>query len=238
MRRTAMLLGVVFVLVCTVLTCSASAQENAADTLLLASASTGGAANSPAGGGIMPTTLAIASASGTAASVSSMPSEPAALPQGVYGVFQNFNWQAYMGYTFVRFTELPGAALNENGFNYSIVYYFKNWVGADGEFVATFGSQSGSASRFLVGAGGPRFRLSSSRGVEFWAHALVGASHFTPQTAYGKETALGYEVGGGIDISAHHRRWAYRVEADAVGTQFFSTYQISPKLSAGVVFKF
>jgi len=235
MRRAPLLMGVVLVLACTVFACSASGQVNTADSLLPAAGAT---ENSPGGGGILPSIPATASAPGVAASVSSVPSEPAALPQGVYGVLQNFNWQAYMGYTFVGFYELPGARQNENGFNYSIVYYLKDWLGADGEFVATFGSQNGQASRFLVGAGGPRFRWSRPHGVELWAHGLVGASHFTPQTAYGKETALGYEVGGGIDISGHHRRWAYRVEADAVGTQFFSTYQIGPKLSAGLVFKF
>lgn len=238
MRRAAMLLGVVLVLACTVLAGSASAQVNRGDSLLLASASEGAAANGPAAGGIMPSVPAIASASGVAASVSSVSSEPAELPQGVYGVFQKFQWQAYIGYTYVRFFEVPGTQENENGFNYSIVYYIKDWVGADGEFVATFGSQNGLASRFLVGAGGPRLRWSRPRGVELWAHGLVGASHFTSETAYGSPTAFGYEVGGGIDLNAHHRRWAYRVEADAVGTQFFGTHQISPKISAGVVFKF
>lgn len=168
----------------------------------------------------------------------STPSEPAELPQGVYGVFENYYWQAYIGYTFVRFYEVPSLTQNENGFNYSIVYYLKDWVAADGEFVATFGSQSGTSSRFLLGMGGARFRWVKSRELELWAHGLMGASEFTPKTAYGKEQALGYELGGGFDLNPRHRRWAYRVEGDLVGTRYFSTYQFSPKVSVGIVFKF
>lgn len=170
-----------------------------------------------------------------AASLSGKPADP---PQGVYGVRENYSWQAYLGYTYVRFYEVPGITLNKSGFNYSLVCYLKNWIGADGEFVATFGSQSGTSSHLLLGMGGARFRWVASRGLEFWAHGLAGAADFTPQTPYGGQSALGYEAGGGIDINTRHRRWTYRVAADMVGTRFFGTYQYSPKISAGLVFKF
>lgn len=165
--------------------------------------------------------------------------DPAGAPQqDVQGVFQNFQWQAYAGYTFVRFYQVPGIQLNTNGLNFGVVYYFKDWIGADGEFVATFGSQYGDTAKFLLGMGGARFRWSAPRGLEVWAHALVGASHYLPQTANGGQGALAYELGGGVDINAGRRRWAYRFSADLVGTGYFSTYQYSPKLSAGIVFKF
>ncbi len=165
--------------------------------------------------------------------------EPAAAdPQVVQSVFQNFNWQAYAGYTFVRFYQTPGVTLSTNGLNFGIVYYFKDWVGADGEFVATFGSQFGQSSKFLLGMGGLRFRWSAPRGLELWAHGLLGGSHYLPQTANGGQGALGYELGGGVDVNAHHQRWAYRFAVDMVGTQYFNTYQFSPKASAGIVFKF
>jgi hypothetical protein len=159
-------------------------------------------------------------------------------PQIVQGVFQTYNWQAYVGYTFIWFYQTPGAQVSTNGFNFGIVYYIKDWVGVDGEFVATFGSQYGDTAKFLLGMGGLRFRWSAPRGVELWAHGMVGGSHYLPQTANGNAGALGYELGGGVDFNAHHQRIAYRFEADAVGTQYFNTYQFSPKASAGVVFKF
>jgi hypothetical protein len=165
--------------------------------------------------------------------------QPAALPQqDVQGVFQNFNWQAYAGYTFVRFFQVPGIQVNTNGLNFGVVYYFKDWIGADGEFVGTFGSQYGDTAKFLLGMGGGRLRWSAPRGLELWAHALVGGAHYLPRTANGDTGALAYEFGGGVDISAGRRRWAYRLSADVVGTRFFNTYQYSPKFSAGIVFKF
>lgn len=153
-------------------------------------------------------------------------------------MFPNRNWQAYAGYTFLRFYEVPGKTVNESGFNTSVAYYFRDWVAADGEIVAAFGSQAGARTSSVLVAGGPRFRWSARGGPELWVHALMGDSHFTPQTAYGSENGLGFEVGGGVDINTRHRRLAYRLQADVVGTRFFSTYQYSPKISAGIVFKF
>jgi hypothetical protein len=49
---------------------------------------------------------------------------------------------------------------------------------------------------------------------------------------------LAYELGGGVDINSRNSRWAYRIGADAVGSRYFNTYQFSPKVSAGIVYKF
>ena len=87
--------------------------------------------------------------------------------QDVQGVFQNFQWQAYLGYTYVRFWETPSAQVNTNGLNFGVVYYFKDWIGGDGEFVGTFGSQYGDRAKFLLGMGGARFRWSAPRGLSF-----------------------------------------------------------------------
>jgi hypothetical protein len=165
---------------------------------------------------------------------------PAPAPQDVTSVFQTYNWQAYLGYTFFRFYELPGSngfTQNTNGFDINMVYYFKNWVGAEGDLSATHSTQNDESSWFAFGGGGPRFRWSARRGIELWAHALVGYSHFTPQTAFGSQHALAYTFGGGVDLP-FKPRWSLRVGADAVGSQYFSTHQWSPKASVGVVFKF
>ena len=112
--------------------------------------------------------------------------EPADPPQVVYGVKPTYDFQAYLGYTFFRFFQVPGTEVNLNGFNYSIVYYpdhFKGWLAADGEFVATFGSQYDEKARFLLGMGGARVRWALPRNIEFWAHALIGGTHYVPQTS-------------------------------------------------------
>ena len=171
-------------------------------------------------------------------------SEPApaagspAPPQSVYGVFQEYNFEIYAGYTFYRFYELPNITQNLNGFNVSMQYYINNWFGVDGEFASGWGSQGAYTAHSCFGGGGPRFRWAAGRGIEVWGHGMVGGSCFNLQTAYGGKAALSYQVGAGLDINAHHHRWAYRIAGDMVGTTFFNTYQYNPKISAGIVFKF
>jgi hypothetical protein len=162
---------------------------------------------------------------------------PAPKPQDVTSVFENYAWQAYVGYSFMRFYELPSITKNTNGYNFGVVYYFTNHWGIDGEFQGTHLSQAGTGGWFLFGGGGARFRWALPRNMEIWAHGLAGWSHFTPQTAAGNQQAAAYELGGGLDI-AFKPRWSFRVSADAMATRYFDTYQFSPKGSAGIVFKF
>ncbi len=166
-----------------------------------------------------------------------LPPEPAPKPQDVTSVFENYSWQAYAGYTFMRFYELPSITKNTNGYNFGIVYYITNHWGADGEFQGTYLHQGGTDGWFLFAGGGPRFRWALPRNIEIWAHGLGGWSHFTPQTAAGTQQAPAFELGGGLDL-AFKPRWSLRVSADCVGTRYFGTYQFSPKGSAGIVFKF
>jgi hypothetical protein len=157
----------------------------------------------------------------------------------VIGVFENFNFQAYVGFTLARFYEAPHQIQTREGFDSSIAYYYKGgWIAADGELMGTFGSQFNQRSRWLFAGGGPRFRWAAQRNIELWAHGLVGGSHYTPQTAYGGQGAFAYEAGIGADALAHHRRLAYRLEVDMIGSRFFNTYQYSPKASVGIVWKF
>jgi hypothetical protein len=160
-------------------------------------------------------------------------------PPSVRGVFKAYNWQATAGYTFFRFYIIPHVQSNMNGINLGMVFYPKgHWVGADGEFIGAWGSVGGFSTRYVQAMGGPRFRWSAPRGLEIWGHGLVGGSHFLPQTALGNQGAFAYEVGGGVDLNIHQRRIAYRASANMVGTRYFNTYQYSPNVSIGVVFKF
>ena len=158
-------------------------------------------------------------------------------PQGVYGVFQNYNWQFYAGYTFVRFYEVPGDTGNLNGFNFAVQYYFKgNWA-ADGEFATGFASDAGTSAKLVAGLGGARYRVQGPRGIELWIHGLAGAAHFLPLTEYGSENAFAYALGGGADFTPRHRRLGYRLQVDMLGTRFFGTHQYNPEVSVGIVYK-
>ena len=242
MRYFSILLGLVLLL-----SLSAGAQSTTSNSVLLPAsyfavpATPDFAANAPSIS-LTPFSAAPANtppsgfAPSTPLSLSLMPA-PAAPPQDVTSVFENYAWQIYGGYTFLRFYELPGLTPNMNGFNYSVVYYWKDWFGVDGEFAATHATQDNVSSWFLFGGGGPRFRWSARKGIELWAHALVGYSHFTPQTPAGNQHAFAYELGGGVDLP-FKPRWALRLGADAMCTNYFNTHQFSPTAHAGVVFRF
>jgi hypothetical protein len=197
--------------------------------------------------GLAPSTLTSPTAPAASATIApapfamasnASPASPAADPQGVQGVFVTYNWQAYFGYTFTRFYEVPGRQVDTNGFNYSMVYYIWDWFGLDGEFAATHDTQFSFNGWLLFGGGGPRFRWSGPRGLELWGHVLLGYSHLTPQTSYGSQDAFAYTAGGGADINILRSRWALRLGADMLATRYFGTYQFSPKAFGGLVFKF
>lgn len=158
-------------------------------------------------------------------------------PQRPVSVLEDYKWEAYFGFTFVRFRALPGYSANRGGFNYSMVYCLNNRIAADGEFTWGRGSQRGVPSKFLLGLGGVRFRWDERLGVNLWLHGLGGRAQYTPQTPFGGQTAFGYELGGGADFNTHSRL-ALRVEGDMVGTRFFGASQYSPKISTGIVFQF
>lgn len=170
---------------------------------------------------------------------SAEPSSAPAEPQGVYGVFQEYDWQAYAGYTYIRFLEIPGTSINMNGFDMSVAYSpYGKWFGLEGALTTGFGSSAGANSRFVLGMGGARLRWAVQRGIDLWVHGLAGGAHLTPQTAYGSGESFGYELGGGADLTRHGQRISYRIEGDIVGTRFFGTYQDSAKISLGVVYRF
>src|ERR1700675_2281005 len=245
MRRFFFILGMVLVLTSAVAAQVTVAQESAAPenpafarllttpyfTLAPVSGVTAPAPTMPLGLALAPAAFASAA--------NASPAAPAAdPPQNVQGVFVNYNWQAYFGYTFFRFYEVPGNQFDTNGFNYSMQYYIRDWFALDGEFAATISTLNAFNGWFLFGGGGPRFRWSGPRGIELWGHALVGYSHFTPQTSFGSQDAFAYEAGGGADVNIRHTRWAIRLGADMVASRYFGTYQYSPKAFGGVVYKF
>ncbi len=89
-----------------------------------------------------------------------------------------------------------------------------------------------------MAAGGPRFRWLGPRGIEVWAHGLIGYSNFLPQTAFGTQSAFAVGAGAGVDLNIRQQRWALRFAGDAIESHYFGTFQLSPKFSTGVVFKF
>lgn len=239
MKHAAFLLGAILLCIT-----SSSAQDTSANSLLFAPSDTDLALAEFSSVPVEPLVLASA-----ATPVSTAPLAPAlgsdsssaspAPPRDVFRVFQTYKWQTYVGYAFFRFFAFPSRKENMNGIDLGAVYYpTASWIGVDGDVLAQFGTFLNHSSRFTTYMGGPRFRWEGPRGIELWAHGLAGFAKFLPQTAYGSQTAFSYEAGGGADIGVYRRRIAYRVEVDAVGSHFFRTNQVSPKISVGVVYRF
>jgi hypothetical protein len=170
----------------------------------------------------------------------SAPSEPGVKGPVVVGVFQEYRLLVSAEYSFLRMyvSGRPSVQENMNGFDVGANYYFKNWVGFDADFMLEFGTLFTNTSHFAFIGGGPRFRWAGPQNVQIWGHALAGFSHLSPRTAFGNMGSFAYEAGGGIDFGPRNSRLNYRVQADLVGTTFFGTYQFSPRIAAGVVFKF
>jgi hypothetical protein len=166
------------------------------------------------------------------------PANPPAEPQAVQGVFEKYSYDVYAGYTFYRFYEVPGVASNMNGVNGSFVYWYRDRIGPDVEVFASYGSQPGQNSWFAFYGVGPRVRWIKPKGIDLWVHALVGGAYITPQTPYGGQSAVAGLLGGGVDLNGHHRHMAVRVAIDGIASHYFGTAQFSPKLSAGIVYKF
>jgi hypothetical protein len=167
-----------------------------------------------------------------------LPPPPAGEPQAIPGVFENYSWQAYVGYTFVRFYELPDVAENQNGVNGGVTWFYNDWLGVDVEALGVHGTLAGASSWTIFVGVGPRVRMWAGRNIEVFGHTLIGGAAFWPDTPYGSQGAFGYELGGGVDLRPHRSKFALRLEGDVLGTRFFQSNQWSPKVSAGIVYKF
>jgi len=219
---------------------TARAQLNQSDSLLLASSDPATTADAS------PSSAPVASIPASGAASAAIPAAPAeSAPLGVPMEAPEYNWQVYIGYTFVRFYELPkvtgfphGLTFNSNGVNIEGVHYFRslNWVALEGDALGTYGPFRGS--KFALGGGGARVRWQAPHDLELWAHLTLDAAHILPQTSFGGQTSFAYQIGGGVDYFTRFHNIGARVETDLIGTHFFSTYQRSIQLSAGVVYRF
>lgn len=145
--------------------------------------------------------------------------------------------QVGAGVSFVRFNELPGTNVNNFGVDASLIDY-SNRLGAEGQVSDSFTSQSGQTSHLFFAGGGVRFRLTTLRQIQPWIHFVAGYAQVSPTNiTYGDHSGIADKVGGGFDFVPRHGRLSFRASVDMFNTNFFKTYQLSPEISAGVVFR-
>jgi hypothetical protein len=159
--------------------------------------------------------------------------------QPIYGVVPDFNWQVYGGFTYARLYEVQGTTVDLVGFDFAVTYYpHIRWIAAEGDVSAAFGAQAGQHTQLVTEMGGIRLRWPSERASNVWVHGLAGGAYLAPKTVYGGQHAFSYEIGAGADLAHRNSRLSYRVEGDILATFFFGTYQYSPKMSVGLVYRF
>jgi len=154
-------------------------------------------------------------------------------------------WQLSLGYQYNKIN-LLGTPFNTNGLSVDAARYFGRWIGVEGQAGFGFGNTAMttsppnlSAKSVFIGAG-PRLVWRNRSRIEPWAHLVVGLQHFRfTQTVgvLGNNSALAGAAGGGIDFRLGTHT-AFRVEADAIGSRFFSTDQRHFQGIGGLVFNF
>ena len=172
------------------------------------------------------------------------PSSQSSSPSFSGAVFAQ--WQLAIGYQYNRIN-LTGTPMNTHGLDTTITRYFGGWFGVDGQLGVGLSGNTGASTappnlsvHSLFVGGGPRLAYRRPSRVQPWLHFVVGLQDFRiTQTAgiLGSNKSLAWEAGGGADfpLSQH---FAFRVEADQIGTHLFSTYQRHFQVISGLVISF
>jgi hypothetical protein len=158
----------------------------------------------------------------------------------------SYPWQFAAGYQYNR-DNLLGSPFNTHGANFSLARYFRRRFGVEAQVGTGFLGKTGQAttppnlsSKSVFAGAGPRFSYTNSTRYEPWAHVVIGVEHFRfSQTSalLGSNTALAGLAGIGLDV--HLRpHLAVRAEADEMESHYFSAYQRSFQIVAGVAIGF
>jgi hypothetical protein len=146
-------------------------------------------------------------------------------------------FEASVEYNWAHMNEYPGNHFNLNGFVGSLTWFINRQIGIEGQELGGWGNTSGYTAKLAFAGGGVHARFNLASRFTPYVHVLVGHAHILPQTPYGGQGAFGWEVGGGADYRV--RSWmSLRAGADAFGTRFFGSDQVSPIVHAGFVFNF
>jgi hypothetical protein len=156
-----------------------------------------------------------------------------------------------IGYQYQHFKEF-GSTFHDHAYNFDFGMHLidlvtgaagRLTVGVEGAAIAGFDGHIGGnppldVKSFFLGAG-PHIALQNSSRFEPWVHGLVGWEHlrFTQSATLGSNSALGYTVGGGVDIRLT-RQVYWRFQGDYVGTDFQSSLQSNYSAGTGILFYF
>jgi hypothetical protein len=166
--------------------------------------------------------------------------------------FDLYPWQVGVNYVYTRFRSTTTFPMN--GFNTSITRYLNDTFGVEGDVGAHFGTTPSTGgpgpftapslkARLIFYGGGLHIAYRHNQRIEPWAHVLFGGAHFRfsqtggPTASLTKLNNFALVGGGGADIKLG-TRLAWRVQADFLGTRFFSTWQKNIQVQTGLVINF
>lgn len=156
-----------------------------------------------------------------------------------------------IGYQYQHFNVL-GTTFHNHDYNLNLgMHLFDLVTGGDGRLTASlegavtggFGGNTGGnpslkVKSLFLGAG-PHIAIENKSRFEPWVHGLVGWERlrYTQTPTLGVNSALGYMVGGGLDIRLNPRIY-WRLQADYLGTHYQSSLQSNYSTGTGFIFYF
>ena len=140
--------------------------------------------------------------------------------------------EVFGGYTYMRFR--PSPDVNLNGWEASVQYKFRDWIGGVADFDGHYGSIGGVGMSVHSYLFGPQVSLPSR--VSPFAHVLLGGAHFSAG-GFG-DSAFAMAIGAGMDTEIKQGISWRIIQGDYLLTRFGSSTQNNGRISTGVVFRF
>lgn len=144
-------------------------------------------------------------------------------------------FELFGGYSYLRTNPgSPTPSANANGWNASLAWNWKRWVGVKADFDGHYCCNGQKEHNFLFG---PQFTLRRNR-VDIFFHTLGGLSHGNPIGL--PHNAAAWDAGAGLDLKLRgHPRIALRLgQLDYLGTHYGGRVQNTLRFSTGIVFRF
>jgi len=140
--------------------------------------------------------------------------------------------EVFGGYSYMRFR--PSPDVNLNGWEASVQYKFRDWIGGVADFDGHYGSIGGVGTSVHSYLFGPQVSLPSR--VSPFAHVLLGGAHFS--AAGTGDSAFAMAIGAGMDTEIKQGISWRIIQGDYLLTRFGSSTQNNGRISTGVVFRF
>ncbi len=169
--------------------------------------------------------------------------------------------ELFGGFSYLRTTGTSYEHAGINGWNAALSANIKSW-GVVADFSNHYGASAnnftpvGSGGRGTMFLFGPQYSFRLVPHVTPFAHVLfggvqgarVGIGLLGPGGACPEpgcsgfsiipETAFAMALGGGLDLKVHNHLWIRLIQADYIRQNFSDGTMNSPRISAGVVFRF